>query len=139
MTRLALAAALVAALGPTAGAQQLPTVPPPAPVAAPPGVAVPAPVAAVPDVPGVPVPLPPAVFRPNVYVPPGAQPGPAIPFHKSTGVVVGAYGYYPYDTGNWLLGGTDGQTRQSGSFTMVGSAFVPPGPTFGCRHPHKCR
>jgi hypothetical protein len=34
-------------------------------------------------------------------------------------VVVGVYGYYPYDTGHWLLGGTDGLTRQSGAFTMV--------------------
>jgi hypothetical protein len=51
--------------------------------------------------------------------------------------VVGAYGFYPYDTGDWLLGGTEGLTRQSGSFTMVG-----PGVSSGvfptarpCRHP----
>jgi hypothetical protein len=59
------------------------------------------------------------LYIPDVYVPPGTPPGPAIPFNKTGGVVVGAYGFYPFDTGNWLLGGTDGLTRQSGSFTMV--------------------
>jgi hypothetical protein len=120
MTRFAIAAVLVAALGSTAAAQPTPpapTQPPPAPP--------PVPEMVPPVVPVLPVPPPPAVYRPNVYVPPGAAPGPAIPFHKSTGVVVGAYGFYPYDTGEWLLGGTEGQTRQSGSFTMVHPGVFP--------------
>lgn len=134
MTRLALAAALVATLGPAAGAQPIPTVNPPA-AAAP---AVPAPPAApvVLDSPGVPVPPPPAMYRPNVYVPPGARPGPAIPLHKSGGVVVGAYGFYPYDTGDWLLGGNEGVTRQSGSFTMVAPAYLPAPPFARCHRPN---
>jgi opacity protein-like surface antigen len=94
MRRFLIAAALAAALGPPAAAQPVPEMTPP-------------------------IPPPPAVYKPNVYVPPGTPPGPAIPFHKSTGVVVGAYGLYPYDTGEWLLGGTEGFSRQSGSFTMV--------------------
>lgn len=96
MRRFVIAAVLAAALGPPAAAQPVPQMVPP-----------------------VPPPPPPAAYQPNVNVPLGAPPGPAIPFHKSTGVVVGAYGLYPYDTGDWLLGGTDGLTRQSGSFTMV--------------------
>ena len=58
----------------------------------------------------------------NVYVPcrrARTQPGPATLFHKHGGVVVGAYGFYPYDTGTWLLGGAEGVARQGGSFTMV--------------------
>ncbi len=112
MTRFALAAVLVAALGPVATAQPMPPAqpqPPPAPV---------------PEM-VPPVPPPPAVYRPNVYVPPNARPGPAIPYHKSGGVVVGAYGFYPYDTGDWLLGGADGISRQSGSFTMVAPGVFP--------------
>lgn len=93
MRRFIIAAALVAALGPTTKAHAGGPLVPPSP--------------------------PPAEAQPNVFVPPGATPGPAIPFHKSGGVVVGVYGLYPYDTGEWLLGGTDGLTRQSGSFTMV--------------------
>jgi len=108
MTRFAIAAAVAAALTPVltfapahgVGAQPPPT-PQPVPQMA------------------LPVPPPPAMYHPDVFVPPGTPPGPAIPFHKSGGVVVGAYGFYPYDTGAWLLGGTDGLTRQSGSFTMV--------------------
>lgn len=119
MMRALSAAVLVAVLAPAAGAQPAP---------APPAV----PVMAIPFPPELPVPPPPAVFQPNVFVPPGARPGPAIPFHKSGGVVVGAYGFYPYDTGNWLLGGTEGLTRQSGSFTMVGPGVSP---TDQCRHP----
>jgi hypothetical protein len=109
MTRFAIAAFLATALDPVAGAQPVPDpVPPP----------------------------PPAFYYPNVYVPPGSPPGPAIPFHKSGGVVVGAYGYYPYDTGAWLLADTDGLTRQSGSFTMVYPAVaVPPSRgLFGGKH-----
>ena len=117
MRRFAIAAVLVAALGSAAGGQPVPTAP-----------AQPQPVPAMP-VPLPPVlpdpPPPPAVYHPNVFVPPGAIPGPAIPFHKSGGVVVGAYGVYPYDTGDWLLGGAAGLTRQSGSFTMVAPGVFP--------------
>jgi hypothetical protein len=35
------------------------------------------------------------------------------------GVIVGTTGYYPYDSGAWLLGNTDGLTRHSGPYTMV--------------------
>ncbi|MBN9120998.1 MAG: hypothetical protein J0I06_17915 [Planctomycetes bacterium] len=118
MRRFVIAAIAAAALGPAAGAQPVPVMPQPVP----------------------PPPLPPlpAVLEPNVYVPPGAPPGPAIPFHKSGGVVVGAYGFYPYDTGNWLLGGNGGLTRQSGSFTMVYPSVLSgaaSGPSADCRHP----
>jgi hypothetical protein len=103
MKRFVIAAVLAAALGTSAGAQPVPEMPIPVP----------------------PLPPPPAVYHPDVYVPPGAQPGSAIPFHKSGGVVVGAYGFYPYDTGEWLLGDVQGTTRQSGSFTMVYPGVFP--------------
>jgi len=89
MTRFLLAAVLAATLGSAAGAQQ-----------------------PVPDA----QPLPPVVIQLPLNPPPI---GPAIPFHKSGGLVVGMYGLYPYDTGYWLLGDTQGVTRQSGAFTMV--------------------
>jgi hypothetical protein len=50
--------------------------------------------------------------------------------------VVGAYGFYPYDTGDWLLGGTDGLTRQSGSFTMVYPGVFPGASGAPRKHPH---
>ncbi len=116
MKRFVIAAVLVAALGLSAGAQQ----PDPPPntstgVTAPPLPPLAPPVAVQPSVVAPPL----GASAPNVFVPPGTPPGPAIPFYKSGGVVVGVYGYYPYDTGAWLLGGTDGTTRQSGAFTMV--------------------
>lgn len=116
MKRFVIAAVLVAALGLSAGAQ-----PPPNPADLRPGVTAPPmppltpPAAVQPNVAAPPVGAP----APNVFVPPGTPPGPALPFYKSGGVVVGVYGYYPYDTGAWLLGGTEGTTRQSGAFTMV--------------------
>ncbi|AMV27766.1 hypothetical protein VT84_25415 [Gemmata sp. SH-PL17] len=109
MKRFVTAAVMVAALGLSAGAQppppQKPTTPPP-----------PAPPVGV-----YPTLVAPAIGSPapNVFVPPGTPPGPAIPFYKSGGLAVGVYGLYPYDSGHWLLGGTDGTTRQSGAFTMV--------------------
>ncbi len=120
MTRFAIAAILAATLCPVASAQ-------PDPVTISPPVAV---------VPLAPTPLfglPPA---PNVFVRPGTPPGPAIPFYKSGGVAVGVYGYYPFDTGEWLLGGTEGQTRQSGSFTMVYPDLPAPGPRHPFLHKH---
>jgi hypothetical protein len=107
MTRFLFAAVLVAALGSSA-------------VAADPVPQMPEPVQPV-----LPPPPPPALYHPDVYVPPGAPPGPAIPFHKSGGIVVGAYGFYPYDTGHWLLAEGYGTTRQSGAFTMVYPGVFP--------------
>jgi hypothetical protein len=107
MTRYALAAVLVAALGSSAGAQ-LPMLPGQPPVYTP----------APPPVPTLFPPLQPVHNHPHITVMPGAQPGPYIPIHKSGGIVVGTYGYYPFDTGDWLLGGTDGLTRQYGAFIM---------------------
>lgn len=71
---------------------------------------------------------PPVAVLPTV---PAEFAGPAIPFHKSGGVIVGTRGLYPFDTGDWLLGGTEGLSRYSGSFTMIGpggpmSAEPPP-------------
>jgi hypothetical protein len=40
-------------------------------------------------------------------------------YYKSGGVLVGADGYYPFDTGNYLLGGFDGLARYSGTYYMV--------------------
>ena len=116
MKRFAIAAGLVAALGLSAGAQ-----PPIDPNTLRPGVTAPPLPPLAPPVAVQPTGVAPPVGAPaaNVFVPPGTPPGPAIPFYKSGGVVVGVYGYYPYDTGAWLLGGTDGTTRQSGAFTMV--------------------
>jgi hypothetical protein len=99
MTRFFLATVLVAALGPVAAAQQPPPVVPQQPVR-------------VPDAPA----LPPVAVQLPQSPPPF---GPPITYHKSGGILVGPYGIYPYDTGWWLLGDTQGQTRQSGSFTMV--------------------
>lgn len=151
MKRFASAAVLAAALGHTAGAQPVPNppiTPAPAPAAGnvgqppvyPPSTppVPPAPIAVQPTVENPPVGAP----APNVFVPPGTPPGPAIPFVKSGGVVVGVYGYYPYDTGNWLLGGTDGLTRQSGAFTMVypesGGGVVGPVSRGGLFHGKRC-
>lgn len=127
MKRFAIAAVTAAAVGHSAAAQPVP--PPGAPVPAAPGGLVSPPPVYPPSTP--PPPPPPVGVRPtfepapvgapapNVFVPPGTPPGPAIPFVKSGGLVVGTYGYYPYDTGAWLLGGTDGLTGQRGAFTMV--------------------
>ena len=79
---------------------------------------------------------------------PETAPGPAIPFHKSGGVVVGTQGLYPFDTGNVLLGGTEGFHRYAGSFTMVGPGHpmfdeAPPAPAgrghFLGRHGRFCK
>ncbi len=99
MKRFLLAAVMVAAFGSSAFAQ--PGWPRPAPIPNP-----------------DPVPPPPTYSGP---------PGPAIPIHKSGNVVVGMQGYYPYDTGLYLLAET-GLSRQSGWFTMVvpGADLAPP-------------
>ena len=112
MTRFLLAAVLVAALGTSVGAQ-LVSQPTPQPTPA-----MPEPVQPIP-------PPPPALYQPDVYIPPGARPGPAIPYHKMGGTVAGAYGFYPYDSGDWLLAENFGTTRQSGSFTMMYPSVFP--------------
>lgn len=113
MKRFVLAAMIAAALGAPAPAQPVPGLgvppytvpyPPPPPTA-------------------VPVPNPPPVPPAPTYVGP---PGPSVVFQKSGGTLVGLYGYYPFDTGNYLLG--DGVvSRQAGFFTMVytGGNFPP--------------
>jgi hypothetical protein len=103
MTRLLLAAVALAALGQWAGAQ------PPAPV---PPTRAPA---INPYTLPAPVPNPNPVPQFPTY---SGPPGPAIPVHKSGNVIVGLHGYYPYDTGLYLLAET-GVSRQSGWFTMV--------------------
>ena len=153
MKRFAIAAILVAALGFSAVAQPPPPGPP-----APPSIPLPAPPSLPPPAPpSTPPPLEPPVGvqptlvapsvgapAPNVFVPPGTPVGPAIPVYKSGGVVVGVYGYYPYDSGQWLLGGTDGLTRQSGAFTMVfpdstGAAVGPVAKGSIFHHKARCR
>jgi len=75
---------------------------------------------------------PPAAFGPPPAIPhqavlPGPTPSPGPPiatagqdgFYKSGGVIVGRNGYFPYDTGTYLLGGTDGLARSMGFYTMV--------------------
>jgi hypothetical protein len=47
-------------------------------------------------------------------------------YYKSGGVLVGADGYYPFDTGAYLLGGFDGLTRYSGTYYMVAPAAAMP-------------
>ncbi|MCI0703868.1 MAG: hypothetical protein L0241_22655 [Planctomycetia bacterium] len=95
MKRYAIAAALLAVFGTSAAAQPVPSVPLPPPV--------------------LPAAPPPPPVR---YLPPIIPPGPAIPFIKSGGIVVGADGYYPYDTGLYLLG-NGGADRYGGYFTMA--------------------
>ena len=48
-------------------------------------------------------------------------------YYKSGGILVGADGYYPFDTGQYLLGGFDGLARYSGTYVMVppGAANLP--------------
>jgi hypothetical protein len=132
MTRFALAAALLAGLGTAAFAQPpvrpLPYTQPGPPLPDLSGQAqrpnlpstdvIPRPLPIIPETwnPAPTGPIPNPVAPLPTYVGP---PGPGIPYQKSTGLIVGTTGYYPYDTGAWLLGGTDGLTRQSGAFTMV--------------------
>lgn len=69
---------------------------------------------------GPPPPLPPPVAVPGPTPTPGPPvTAPGAGFYKSGGVLVGADGRYPYDTGYYLLGGTDGLARSTGHFTMV--------------------
>jgi hypothetical protein len=89
MTRFILAAALVAVIASRSDAQ-------PTPIAPPTPAATPAPIV-------IPVPV---VKPPEGY-------------YKSGNVLVGADGYYPFDTGRYLLGGFDGLARYHGTYYMV--------------------
>jgi hypothetical protein len=93
MKRYAIAVVLLAALGRTAGAQ------PPVLVETPPR----------------PVVTPPVIIQIPASKPP-------VGFYKSGHVLVGADGYYPFDSGDYLLGGTDGLARFRGHFVMVPAA-----------------
>jgi hypothetical protein len=102
MTRYVVATALLVSLAPAAGAQPVPINPPPGTVSA-----------------------------PGPIVIPITSAKPPSGFYKSGGVLVGADGYYPFDTGPYLLGGYEGLTRYSGSFVMVppgGAHAAPAGP-----------
>jgi hypothetical protein len=94
MTRFATAAVLVSVLASRGDGQSVPISPPG------PGAATP----------------------PTPLVIPITSAKPPSGFYKSGGVLVGADGYFPFDTGHYLLGGFDGLTRYSGTFVMV-----PPG------------
>lgn len=48
----------------------------------------------------------------------GVSYGPHLPIYKSGGHILGRDGIYPYDSGEYLLSGSDGLTRSSGGFTM---------------------
>lgn len=93
MMRQTIAIVLLASLGETAGAQ-----PPVIGGTQPPG-------------PGVNQPAPVIIQIPTSKPPVG--------YYKSGHVLVGADGYYPFDSGDYLLGGTDGLARFRGQFVMV--------------------
>ena len=77
---------------------------------------------------------------------PTPTPGPPITtpgagFYRSGGVHIGA-GVYPYDSGNYLLAGTQGFARSTGTFEMVppaGGMYGPAGPRCSLFHGHRCR
>jgi hypothetical protein len=71
------------------------------------------------------VPIPAPVPAPIVIPVTSAKPPSG--YYKSGGVLVGADGYYPFDTGPYLLGGFNGLTRYSGTYYMVapGAAIAP--------------
>jgi hypothetical protein len=84
---------------------------------------------------GYPAALPSAapVYSPFGYITNG--------YYKSGGVFVGGNGSFPFDSGNILLGGTDGLARVSGSYQLVvmpgaaGNGFYPGcGGSFGLRY-----
>jgi hypothetical protein len=56
-------------------------------------------------------------------------------YYKTGGELVGADGYYPFDTGWYLLGGYEGLARKSGTFYVIPSATAyaaePAAPVYG--------
>lgn len=68
----------------------------------------------------VPAPMnaqPPVAPKPAVGSPQVSY-GSHIPIFTSGGQILGRDGIYPYDSGEYLLGGVDGLTRYRGGFTM---------------------
>ena len=121
MTRFTAAVVLVA-LGAARGEAQ------PAPIVPPGPGAKQSPLPVVPLGPGakmVPVPAP----VPAPIVIPVTSARPPAGYYKSGGVLVGADGYYPFDTGAFLLGGFEGLARYHGTYVMVPGAIAhPPAP-----------
>jgi len=62
---------------------------------------------------------PPLAPAPGPIIIPVPTVKPPYGYYKSGGVLVGADGYLPFDTGPYLLGGFEGLTRYYGSFVMV--------------------
>lgn len=116
MRRFIAALVLTALVAPRGDAQPVP-VAPPGPGAKEVPIAPPGPGAKV--IPA-PAPVPAPIVIPVTTVKPPAG------YYKSGGVLVGADGYYPFDTGPYLLGGFDGLTRYSGTFYMVSPGAAPP-------------
>jgi hypothetical protein len=94
MTRFAFAVVIVGLAAARGAAQPAPVAPPPLGAGA--------------------FPAPPIVIQVPVTKAPFA-------YYKSGGIFVGADGYYPFDTGPYLLGGFDGLARYSGTYVMVPS------------------
>lgn len=59
----------------------------------------------------------PVAHKPAVGAPQVSY-GSHIPIFKSGGQILGRDGIYPYDSGEYLLGGVDGLARYHGGFTM---------------------
>jgi hypothetical protein len=123
MNRYAIAAILTAALGGTADAQQPVLNPQALPGPRVPLLLAPNPFSGSQFLPIGPPPAMPSLNPPAHPTPP-PTPGPPVTtpgagFYKSGGVFIGTGGVYPYDSGNWLVGGTDGFARSVGTFTMV--------------------
>lgn len=92
---------------------------------------------------------PPPNIAPHQLVLPGPTPTPGTPvrntgvsgYYKSGGVLVGSNGLFPYDSGAYLLGGTDGLARSSGFYMIVpatGEGFDAPAGNAGCGRTPRC-
>lgn len=118
MTRFIAAVVLVSLAAARGEAQPVPIAPPG------PG-ARPVPVPVVPPGPGARLAPTPVPMRAPIVIPVTSAKPPA-GYYKSGGVLVGADGYYPFDTGPYLLGGFEGLTRYSGTYVMVPGAVAHP-------------
>lgn len=82
-------------------------------------------------------PPPPTPPQPVLQGPPPSPGGPVTAFgagfYRSGGIFVGNGGYFPYDTGTYLLAGSDGLARSSGVFTMVAPSGGDAAPAGGGR------
>jgi hypothetical protein len=76
----------------------------------------------------VPTPPPPSAVQPPYPLYPPKQPPaviavpaghPMAGFYKTGNLLVGADGNFPFDTGEWVLGGFDGLTRSTGTFSIT--------------------